>query len=119
MLLRLKCMKQWQLNDARPHGRRRCAAQPGDHIELRHLCVGLKQRFLPEQFAQNAATTPHIDGWAVALLAQQQLWRSIPQRDHLVGVRSLTVLGIVETRQTKVGQFYFAPGEKRKVRLGI
>lgn len=113
MFLCLKRMEQWQLNNARPHGRCGCATQSRYHVQLGHFCVGLKQRFLPEQFAQNATAAPHINGGTVTLFAQQQFWRPIPQRNHFVGVRSLTVFGIVEAGETKIGEFHFAPVKKK------
>lgn len=44
----------------------------------------LEQGFLGEELAQYAAAGPDVNGGTVALLTQQQLGRSVPQRDHLV-----------------------------------
>lgn len=75
----------------------------------RKACLSyLEQRVFEEELPEDAAAAPDVDGWPVALLTQQQLGRPVPQRDHLVGVGPLPVLGVVQAGKTKVGQFYFA-----------
>ena len=49
------------------------AAHAADDEQLRKLLVGLEQRLLGEELAEDAAAAPHVDGGAVTLLAQQQL----------------------------------------------
>ena len=51
----------------------RCAAHAADDEQLRKLLVGLEQRLLGEELAEDAAAAPHVDGGAITLLAQQQL----------------------------------------------
>ena len=54
----------------------------------------LEQRFLQEEFAQNAAARPDVDGGAVPLLPQEKLGRTVPQGDHFIRVGTLLVLGL-------------------------
>lgn len=56
----------------------------------------LEQWMFEEELPENAAAAPHVDGGPVAFLAQQKLRGSVPQCDHLVGVRTLPVLRIVQ-----------------------
>ena len=49
------------------------AAHAADDEQLRKLLVGLEQRLLGEELAEDAAAAPHVDGGAITLLAQQQL----------------------------------------------
>lgn len=119
LLLRLQRPEQWQFDDTGPHRRRWSAADPRDHVQLHRLCVALEQWLLHEQFAQDAPTAPHIDRGSVPLLAQQQLWRTIPQRNHFVRVRPVAVLGVIQPGQSKVSQLYFTTGEgiKKDIKL--
>ena len=56
----------------------------------------LEERFLGEQFTQDTAAAPDVDGGAVPFLPQEELRRSVPQGDHFVGVGSLLVLSVVQ-----------------------
>ena len=56
----------------------------------------------------NLPAAPDIDGGSIALLAQEQLGRPVPKCDHLVGVRPILVLLVVQTSQAKIGQLYLA-----------
>ncbi len=57
---------------------------------------------------QHLPAAPDVNGGAVALLAEQQLRRPVPEGDHLVRVRPVLVLGAEEARQAKVGQLNLA-----------
>ena len=54
----------------------------------------LEEGLLEKEFAENAAARPDVDRRPVTLLAQEQLWWAVPQRDDLVRVRSFFVLGL-------------------------
>jgi hypothetical protein len=56
------------------------------------VLIYLKERSFVEEFSQNAAAGPDVDGGAIPLLAQQQLRRSVPQRNHLIRVRTLLIV---------------------------
>ena len=107
-LFGLERVPERQLDDRRPDGRTRSATGARDQIELLHFLRGLKDGFLEEELAEDAAAGPDVDGRAIALLAEKQFGRSVPQRDDFIGVGSLLVLGVVEARQTKVCQFDLA-----------
>ena len=61
-----------------------------------------RTNFLPD--------TPNIDGRPVVLLSEQQLRRSVPQRDDSIRIGPLLVC-IKSTRQPKIRDFQFAPGK--------
>lgn len=49
--------------------------------------------------------TPKVDWWPVVAFAQQQLWRSVPQGYHSIGVSvRLTILDAKGSGQAKVCQ---------------
>ena len=79
---------------------------PNTKMQLFRVLAYLKDWFLPEQLPEDAPAAPDVDRRAVPLLAEQEFRRSVPERDHLVGVRSLPVLGVVEPGETKVGQLH-------------
>lgn len=62
----------------------------------------LEEWFLEEEFAKYATAAPDVDGWPISLLTKQQLGRAIPQGDHLVSVRPLSVFSVVESCKPKV-----------------
>ena len=49
--------------------------------QLIHFVLPLKQRLLGEQLTKDTTQTPHIHRSAVLVRSEQQLRRSIPQRD--------------------------------------
>ena len=69
------------------------ATHAADDEQLRELLVGLEQRFLGEEFAEDAAAAPHVDGGAVTLLAQQQLGGSAGNTSVTTHVGILTMIG--------------------------
>ena len=70
------------------------AAHTADDEQLRELLVGLEQRFLGEELAEDAAAAPHVDGGAVTLLAQQQLGGSA---DNTSVKTHAGILAMIET----------------------
>lgn len=58
-----------------------------DHVQLCHLLLAREERSLDKEFPENAATGPHVNRRAVALLSQEQLRGAVPQCDHTVGVK--------------------------------
>ena len=69
------------------------AAHAADDEQLRELLVGLEQRFLGEELAEDAAAAPHVDGGAVTLLAQQQLGGSADNTSVTTHAGILTMRG--------------------------
>ena len=62
-----------------------------------------EERFSAEQFGENAAHRPQIDGFAVALAREDDLRRAVPARSDVVTHYSpVGVLGVVHTRETEV-----------------
>jgi len=58
--------------------------------------------------------TPDVDGGAISLLPQQQFWRPVPQRDHLVRVQALVVFCVVQSTQTPVTQLYLTSAQHKQ-----
>ena len=80
--LRRHELPTWQLFMPWPRLRRRHTAQAEDLLQLQWL-LGTRQDGPPrEQLTEHTARRPHIDGFGVVRLPQQQLRCSIPQRHH-------------------------------------
>lgn len=59
---------------------------PKDTVELVDLRVTGEERLLGDHLGENDADGPNVHRRAVDLLAEQDLRRAVPQRDHLVRV---------------------------------
>ena len=64
-----------------------------DHVQLCHLLLPGEERPLDKELPKDAATGPHVNGRAVALLSQQEFRGAVPQRDDTVGVQSAMGMG--------------------------
>ena len=62
---------------------------------------------LGEDLDEHAGGAPYVDRRAVLSLAEQQLWRPIPDGDHTVGVVQLSTLA-EEASKAKVGELELA-----------
>ena len=126
LLLRLELLEAGQVDNLRPVGWTGSPAQTANHHQLGELLVGLRtererdyystrtqpqpstdleEGFLGEEFPQDTAAAPDINGRSVSLLSQQKFRRSVPQCDHFVGVRPLFILGIVQPDSRTVSIF--------------
>lgn len=68
----------------------------------------LENQILRVDRANFLPNAPNIDGGPVMLFSEQQLRRSVPQRDDSICIGPLLV-GVKSTRQPKVRDFQFAP----------
>lgn len=92
-----------ELADTRPAGVGRGAESAEYLVHLVNLGVAHQERFASVHFGEDAADGPHVDLHPVLLRTQQDLGRTLPQGDHLVGVGSGRLpLG---ARQAEVSQF--------------
>ena len=81
--------------------RRRCAKQVRDQLQLRQWRRGLEQDAPRQQFGEDAADGPHVDGVGVVAAAHQQLRRAVVLRHDLLCHGSPSV-GLLYARQTEI-----------------
>lgn len=86
---------------------RRRAQQLGDQLQLLHRALRLEQDAPAEQFAENAAHRPHIDGGRIVARAHQNLGRPIVLGDHLL-CHVLRLIRLLDARQSEVADFQHA-----------
>lgn len=80
-------------------------SSPNMHLwQIRHVKQVKDQLF---DFLFSLPTAPNIDGWTIALLTKQQLWRSIPQCDHLIRIRPVLIILVIQSCQAEICQLYF------------
>mmetsp|Transcript_6291 Transcript_6291/g.20034 ORF Transcript_6291/g.20034 Transcript_6291/m.20034 type:complete len:330 (-) Transcript_6291:876-1865(-) len=73
----------------RPRLHCRRPAQVPDELDLLPLHVAHQDGLAVQQLPEHAARRPHVHRRSVVASAQQQLRRTVPQRDHAVGERVL------------------------------
>ena len=61
---------------------------PENLVELVDLAVALEEGLFEVHFGEDAACRPDVDGSGVFNGAQEDFRSTVPQRDHLMGVRS-------------------------------
>jgi hypothetical protein len=66
----------------------------------------MEQRSSGSHFGEDAANTPDVNGTRVSRCAEENLRRSVPQCDDLVGVHADR--NTEGARQTEIGQLYHA-----------
>ena len=70
------------------------------------LLLAVKDGLVGEQLGEDAADGPDVDGFGVVARAQQQLGRTVPERDHdRVEVGQRTQWRVEEARKAHVGDF--------------
>mmetsp|Transcript_31866 Transcript_31866/g.98600 ORF Transcript_31866/g.98600 Transcript_31866/m.98600 type:complete len:389 (+) Transcript_31866:276-1442(+) len=74
---------------------RRLAEQVADELQLGEVVLALEERAPQHHLGEDAADGPDVDGGRVALVHEQQLRRTVPARDDVVGEDGVLV-GVVE-----------------------
>ena len=74
---------------------------------IKIMKADLKQRLALKEFGENASGTPHVNRCRVPLISNQQLGRSIPQRDDLVRVGS-RVGRVADAGEAEIAEFDLA-----------
>mmetsp|Transcript_359 Transcript_359/g.1242 ORF Transcript_359/g.1242 Transcript_359/m.1242 type:complete len:213 (-) Transcript_359:323-961(-) len=96
-------LEVWQRRHARARFLSGGAKLAENLVELVDLGVSGEQGRSAGELGEDATGGPDVNDVEVVLCAEQELWSSVPQRDHLVGVE-LLVGGLRGARQPKVSQ---------------
>lgn len=80
---------------------RRSAQQFGYQFQLLNGTLSLEQNAPTEQFAENAAHRPEVDGRRIVASAHQDFGRPIVLRHDLLG-HVLLLVGLLDARESKI-----------------
>mmetsp|Transcript_311 Transcript_311/g.570 ORF Transcript_311/g.570 Transcript_311/m.570 type:complete len:245 (+) Transcript_311:200-934(+) len=82
------CLEVGQLRDTLPQALVGRTEQPEDFEDLIDLGVTREHRVASDHLGDDGANRPHVDRARILLCAEQDLGRTVPERDHLVRVRA-------------------------------
>lgn len=104
---RLKLLPQAAcLVNVRPVFRCGMSNRTKDEIQLRRLVCSLEKARATEHFCHDTTDTPHVDLCRVLETSEQELRRTIPQRNDLVG--QALHFRVPATSQSQIGNLQFA-----------
>lgn len=109
-------LEVWQRRDARPLVLARRAEDAEDLEDLVDFAVAWEERLLGGHLGEDAADGPHVDAGGVLSAAEQDLGRTVPERDDFVGVGAER--DAKGTRESEVSQFEVARAVDEKI-LGL